>query len=588
MANWEDLPDVAPAKSGSWEDMPDVSPEKLKAADDQSVRDIVETARKAAPAPKSRWQLLQDALTPSPDTKDMINHVSQEYVEPIARGANQGATFKFGDELKGADAVLSAIGGHDPEKSVNGRTYKPGESIPSYDQKPLNSLSDYADAIKSLPDIYTRVRDADRSANKAAEARSPYLYGGSELAGSLAMPLPGAGAKTAWEAAKIGAKVGAPLAIATGIGGDEKPLSQTSPVEVGLNGLSGATLGGLGGAGGEKLSQFLSGLAARKAAIAAGAKSDQISNQLRAMGVTSQDDLEKFGREMLNEGLIPLSGSKQTVLNRANALQDETGSRVGADHVSSDAAAHAGSASSFDWARMGAASDKPLTVGIAPGEITTVAAAQSGKARKLAESLEEMGKVPGAGFQAANKAKSDAWRSADFRDDPEMSAQLYSDVNRAARDNIQEQLQESFEQRALSMGYSPARAKDIAEKRIAEYQEAARRYGVGAKAEELAKESMSRGASRALLSPTALALTAGALSGGYAHGGAGEAAMTGIPMALLTQILKERGWGAGSRGADLMSKVVPSVAQRAGPLAVGDQRPWQSLSQPSEEDKKTE
>lgn len=98
-------------------------------------------------------------------------------LESIHRGALQGVTMGFSDEIAGA--VRSLFGGKD----------------------------------------YRREREKERSANTQASEQHPYLYGGAELAAGLATPIPGAGAvKAAGTGAKL-LKAAGSAALAGGAAG---------------------------------------------------------------------------------------------------------------------------------------------------------------------------------------------------------------------------------------------------------------------------------------------------------------------------------------------------------------------------------
>lgn len=98
--------------------------------------------------------------------------------EDLYRGGLQGATLGFGDELSGA---VSATG-----------------KLPGV----LTGNNSWDDVVAQ----YKATRDTERVANEEAQKRSPWLYGGGELAGGLALPIPGVGlfkAATATEKASM-------------------------------------------------------------------------------------------------------------------------------------------------------------------------------------------------------------------------------------------------------------------------------------------------------------------------------------------------------------------------------------------------
>lgn len=139
-------------------------------------------------------------------------------VEALGRGAMQGATLNFGDEIYGAYKGVS------------------------------NALSNPGSFLDTLKETYQKERDAVREANKRAEQAHPNYYFGGELAGGVALPF-GAAIKTAKtassiaqplarktlaEATKEGAKFGAKYGSATSLGAAEgDPLDQAIQTGVG-------------------------------------------------------------------------------------------------------------------------------------------------------------------------------------------------------------------------------------------------------------------------------------------------------------------------------------------------------------------
>lgn len=84
--------------------------------------------------------------------------------EALARGTVQGLTLGFGDELKGAIGSLTSVPGQWLYEKLNQDAYKSPSSV----------------------DVYRAVRDADRTANAAAEDAHPNWYTGGNIAGGLA------------------------------------------------------------------------------------------------------------------------------------------------------------------------------------------------------------------------------------------------------------------------------------------------------------------------------------------------------------------------------------------------------------------
>lgn len=135
--------------------------------------------------------------------------------EQFARGAAQGATFGFADELAGA-----------AETGLDVLTGKTGLSL---------------DDIVSK---YKENRDESRAAYKAAQEASDGAYFAGELTGGIAIPIPGSGAikgLSALDKIKRAAKIGTAAGAAGSLGSSE----EDSVVEMGKDVLAGGLAGGL-------------------------------------------------------------------------------------------------------------------------------------------------------------------------------------------------------------------------------------------------------------------------------------------------------------------------------------------------------
>jgi hypothetical protein len=155
---------------------------------------------------------------PSAPTAEQSSGIDEGKIEAALRGAGQGITLGFADELTGA-AQGSVLGG----------------------LKTALGQDPDADTI-----AYQKERDASRLLNKQAKEAHPYIYGGSELLGGLAIPIPGGAlVEGAGMGAKIahGIKAGTKLGAAAGLGTSEAE----SPSGVALDTLVGAGTGGLVG-----------------------------------------------------------------------------------------------------------------------------------------------------------------------------------------------------------------------------------------------------------------------------------------------------------------------------------------------------
>lgn len=142
-------------------------------------------------------------------------------LESAGRGALQGVSLGFGDEIYGGGKAL-------------------------FDALNEGDLSD-------LEGRYRSERDAVRKANAAAEEANPTAYTGGNIAGSVATSfVPGLNIA---KAATLGGRValGAGLGAAAGLGNSDADVTQGEVGQAALDTAKGAALGGGLVAGGEKL-----------------------------------------------------------------------------------------------------------------------------------------------------------------------------------------------------------------------------------------------------------------------------------------------------------------------------------------------
>lgn len=159
-----------------------------------------------------------------------------EKAAALGRGALQGATLGFGDELAGVWHGLT------------GSLY-PG--APSFGSQ------------------YTQGRDAERQANAAAEAKHPWLYGTGQVGGGLA-PVLATGGMSALPVAMAEGAI-------SGVGSSDASSPEQLLRDAGSGLLVGTALGGVGAGLGKAFSR-LGSKAAQKASAAA-ARADEIAAQ---------------------------------------------------------------------------------------------------------------------------------------------------------------------------------------------------------------------------------------------------------------------------------------------------------------------
>jgi len=229
------------------------------------------------------------------------NQLAQPGVlESLGRGAEQGATMGFGDEINGA---LSAI------------AQKAGEH-----------------SDENLTDLYTKNRDESRSAMKAAEKAHGFVYGAGNIAGGLGTALATGGTDLLGVGGIKGAMLaGGAIGAVNGVGNSEKNTlggmandALAGGATGAVTGLAtGAALGGLkalGNAVGDVgpipsiTGAFKQGVAGRKLFGASGAKAvnSEFGNTL------------SNATDTVTDALSDETAKKQAALNNASTPVDIT------------------------------------------------------------------------------------------------------------------------------------------------------------------------------------------------------------------------------------------------------------------------
>jgi hypothetical protein len=273
---------------------------------------------------------LEGEVAPEPPFVDKAVKALKPYLDPktqtgaAARGISQGVTLGYGDEMMGLLDTAGqrlGLGGAEPEVR---------EADP-LDKEPPAAADD--------AELYRRTRDRFRADNAVARAAHPKTFVGSEILGSLAIPVPGSSAvKGASILAK--AKAAAPGAIALGAGyglgksdaeltGDDTELLRAMKDTAigGAAGGAGAAAGAVVGRGVEKLGTFFGKKAGDAGAKAVGFRAG-IANQAENMGKTAEE-MAEMGNAARKAGLIPFAGSKESVGLRAAAKLSQDGETIG-------------------------------------------------------------------------------------------------------------------------------------------------------------------------------------------------------------------------------------------------------------------
>lgn len=234
----------------------------------------------------------------------------------IARGGQQGASLGFADEDAGVRRAANRV---------------------LYDGAPIS------DAVRE----YVMGREAERNADDRAKAKNGAAFMGGEIAGSLLVPVPGAGAlATGTRAARFAqsAKIGAGIGAASGLGRSGSDLTEGdiggAVVDTTLGGVAGAAGGVVGEGviqGAQKYAMPLVQKAAQgakdwlgeTAAMRALKASGYIGKDLKAQFRRDAGPLIDRGQALLDEGVVSAGASKATVAERAAAAQEKYGDAIG-------------------------------------------------------------------------------------------------------------------------------------------------------------------------------------------------------------------------------------------------------------------
>jgi len=409
-------------------------------------------------------------------------------------------------------------------------------------------------------DAYRAVRD--ETARELAESEKTGLGKIGGVAGTLATPVPvkalGRGAGALPHAGQ-GLKVGGAVGVLSSLANEPSDLTKADVGDWGpilkravASGLIGAGGGGLMGGVMGGLEPKLAAKAEEQALRAAGLRAGIKNSIKKDLGISNMDEARALGRQFLDEDLIPVVGSSEAVAKRAEKLSGEAGQTIGATLNQADVATMRQPTSAPGKTSAGRPSNvAPPTPGFdydamadAAGGVlddsSAVADLLSGqKARNLSEALRAQAERTPGSFVGANRAKSDAWKSARFDDDAPMSAQLYRKAVGAARDDIERQVADAL---------GPEAAANLAA--------ANEKFGVAADALKLAENASTRDAAKKGLGmPEILALTTGAGAGaGSLAGHPVAGGLSGLGIALGAKALDKYGHSSAARFADFLAE----------------------------------
>ncbi len=203
--------------------------------------------------------------------------------ESTLRGAEQGATLGYSDEIAGGvQSLLDFFGGNvtDVGKQLKEQGFK-GDI-----------------GATSKKELYEESRDAERALNKKAQADNPGFYTGGNIAGGVLSSLvPGASLAKGSSLTKAGIQ-GAGIGAAAGLGASDEELASKEALKD--LAMGGAT-GGAFGVAGQKLSNMIGKVDASKVP---GELSDELKRVAEIQSAKAQG-LERGTRNALNKNVSP-------------------------------------------------------------------------------------------------------------------------------------------------------------------------------------------------------------------------------------------------------------------------------------------
>lgn len=541
-------------------------------------------ANPATPVETDRAPLeASDLAAPARVTRDPLLKALDPYIGKdsqggaIARGIVQGGTLGFGDELMGAiDAAAAgnAVLEVDPAVNPNG----PAISKSWGAAQPAGTKPIIPESVPEAPsdeETYRRMRDRYRADNDASRRAFPKTYMGGEIAGGLAVPIPGGAAvKGAGILAK--AKAAAPgaaaLGAAYGLGSSEAELtdSKLDPMGAAKDAAVGAGFGAASTVPGAILGRGLDKLSARfgKVADDASAKAvglrPGITNAAEQLGMTA-DDMRDLGRAAREEGLIPVFGSKEAVGKRAAGKMATEGQRIGEVYdelqksgvapdfagIALDASKNIGAKNARDasGALIRDHLNRPVRVQtpLAPDQVRNMR-----DANKHIHDFVAAGEGPSpGGWDTVREMKSRAQKAVSQQWDVPLEEELFKDAVRGTTRGI--------ENRVGGIVGPTQQAKLL---------DANRGYGLGADVSDLAEKAATR--EQALKSPSlGWGITTGLVSGGgaatmYGPGAGGAALALGVAMPFIKRLWERRGPAGVDKALALLEQKITAGARLPG------------------------
>lgn len=506
------------------------------------------------------WEKYGDVATTSAKPWEKYQQPAIETVKPTelesaGRGAVQGGSFGFGDELEGgAKALWGVLSG--PDK------------------------------MQDIVDKYRQYRDEARSKNALAQETNPKSYFGGELAGGLGSALiPGVGALNAAKGATTAARVGSAalgggiLGAVGGLGSSTADLTKgefgKAAEDVKTGAETGAAVGGIATPLFEKavggLSRFISpenlkDIAADRAVKATTGQKIDALRKISDSTISGQDvgktqeALRKTGRDLVDSGVIGPFDKVEDLAPKLAAKRREVGAQIGEVGKTIDEKfPQAVSGKNISQQVMNYAAEIPETEG---------GKALQGRLMKEAQNFENMGQLS---FADAQKLKNQ------FKYKPVDQDALIS--NQDAVNKIQRIISGEMDDTAQRVA---SQAGDEGKQLIDQYGNLKGQYRSFKLTGEAASDRALKNLSNRYVSPSDYGVGAvGAMAHSIGHGGGVDmkTAVVGLAAAGLNKLARERGSSFASYSltkaanalenspefAQKFGSILESAAQRGGP-----------------------
>lgn len=504
---------------------------------------LLDTPAEAPSVAPDEWDRLAPDGEETNSEQPKFGHTASKG-ESFSRGAGQGITLGFGDELSGLAGAATELGA----RALGNKSHQ-----------------EFAGASpwEAVTKRYSLERDAMRGENETARAQNPKTFFAGELGGGLLLPVGGA-VKTAAKtgstlaAMKAGGKLGALLGAGSGLGNSRADLLKGNFLDSALDTGAGAVLGGaIGTAVPAVTGKFIPALRkfAERQAFKALTGGGGITNKAKALGLDAVSDLtsseiaglsgevaktpQALGRFALERnvlGMTPVGTTQRALLQLA-----------GEEGVAADALKQASSKGDFAMGEFTVPEGKRL---MAMNEVEKQTA---GLRQKLFEALRGVGAdKPWMSFEEANALKGLMNKNYNPNLDSKPAQQALNEAISLYR-------QELLKQAESSAGPEVASALRQANANQANL----------IKLKELASDAATRGdAKQSLGLVGSLLASGGAGLGGTLGGGAGAGvgAVGGLALNALRPYLP----AISAKGADAAADVGSWLARRSVPTRAAD------------------